>query len=374
MTKPRFVFFGLAAAFLCLPPLVARAQNSERNVKLITKETPFGKRHREFNDEFFFSPDGKRLAYWALTGAPPKPDAPYEKDWVQLIVNGVPGQRYDYTSSESAYANSHPPGVPIFSPDSKHLAYRALRNMQWMVVRDGKEGPLFKEKYEELYENNGADVIDDILFSPDSQHLAYRARRSGQWRVILDDKADKPYDWIADNDLHFSADSKRLAYRAKRGGKEFLVLHDGKRVMEMPYKSTPPQSKPTVQSSTPTNNTKTDQASIVERDGKRGVLWNGREGKLYAEIAQLTAGPNDEHLAYWAKSEDGWQIVVDGIEGKAYLDGPGAEPFLMPSEEEFRGTINRLRPLVFLNENTLQTLALRSDNEIVGVRIEIVEK
>ena len=80
MIKPRSLFLGLAAVSLCLPPLVARAQNNERNVKLITTETPFGKRYREFNDEFFFSPDGKRLAYWALTGAPPDPNGPNEKD------------------------------------------------------------------------------------------------------------------------------------------------------------------------------------------------------------------------------------------------------------------------------------------------------
>lgn len=367
--------FGLAAVSLCFPLLVARAQNNERNVKLITKETAFGKRHRVFNDDFFFSPDGKRLAYWALTGAPPDPKGPNEKDWVRLIVNGVPSQRYDYTSNESAYAVSQPPGTPIFSPDSKHLAYRALRDAQWMVVRDGKEGPLFKENYEDLYENNGADVIDDIIFSSDSQHLAYRARRNGQWHVFLDGKADKPYDWIADDDLHFSADSKRLAYHARRGKKDILVLHDGKRVMEMPFKPAPLQPKPTVENPTPMDDTKTDQASIVERDGEQGVLWNGREGKFYHEIDHLTTGPNDQHLAYWARSVDRWHIVVDGIEGKGYVDGLRPEPFLMPSERGLglEGTINRLQPLVFLDAKTVQTVALRSDNEIVGVRIEIVE-
>ncbi len=553
MIKSHTLFFGLAAVFLCLPPLVPRAQNAERNVKLITKETSFGKRHREFGDVFFFSPDGKRLAYWAWTLPPPEPDAPYKRDYVRMVVNGVPGQRYDYTSKESAYAASHPPGTPIFSPDSKHLAYRALRNKQWMVVRDGKEGPLFKEKYEDLYENNGEDVIDDILFSSDSQHVAYRARRDGKWRVILDGKEGKPYDWIADDDLHFSKDSKRVAYWAERGGKYFIVTSDQSGAKEVPsgpasgtstrmvrllqrndkemvvidgrlgpaydgigsdefrYK-TPlspdrkrvayaarrgkkwmavvdgkegkaydavsellfspdsrhlsyiaysdaqngqsfmvrdgQESKPFEHSivspifspdsqhlayilrgdgdavvrdgqqgqtypvveglrfsadsahllydanqvvqekftplvvrdgkeyprSTVWSADGAHTASLAKRDSKTLVVHDGQEGKPFDDVNGLTLGPDGRHLAYWAKHDNRWFIVVDGVEGKSYLDGLGAEPFLMPSEEEFRGTTTRLQPLVFLDAKTVQTLALRSDNEVVGVRIEIVEE
>lgn len=556
MTKLLTSVFSLAAVFLCLPSLAARAQETKRNVKLITKETSFGKRYRiiaEYNNHLVFSPDGNRLAYWAWTLPPSEPDAPYKRDYVRIVVNGVPGKAYDYTDADTPHDSSHPPGTPIFSPDSKHLAYRALREAQWMVVRDGKEGPLFKEKQEDLYENNGADVIDDILFSPDSQHLAYRARRNGKWRVVVDGKEGKAYDWISDNDLHFSADSKRVAYGAERGGKYFIVTRDERGVKEAPYGSASAtdarmvrllergnkqmvvidgrlgpaydeigqdefryktpfspdrkrvayaarrgkkwmvvvdgregkaydgiddllfspnskhfsyiaysaakggqsfvvrdglESKPFDNSilspifspdsqhlayilrgegdavvrdgqqeqtyavvedlrfspdsahllyhankvvgkqfmplvvrddkeyprSTIWSSDGAHTASLVERDGKTLAVSDGQEGHPFDDVYGLTFDPDGGHLAYWAKHDNHWFIVIDGVEGKAYVDGPGPDQWHNPSDYDTPRPTHRLEPLVFLDAKTLQTLALRSENEIVRVRIKIVEE
>jgi hypothetical protein len=377
MEKTHLALLVCIAFFLS--PQWSRAQEAWPQVKLDTQETSFGKRLRivsEHNNKLIFSPDGKRLAYWAWTMPPPDPDGPYRKDYVRVVVNGVPGKPYDYTDADTPHDSSHPPGTPIFSPDSQHLAYRALRGTQWMVVRDGKEGRFYTEKREDLYENNGADVIDDILFSPDSRHLAYRARRGGKWRVVLDEKEGKPYDWIADNDLHFSADSKRMAYHARRGKKDILVLHDGSRAQEMAFKPAPP--KPAAVPERLANVTKTDRASIVKKGEQQAVVWNGRESKSYAAIEFVTTGPDDRHLAFWAWRDGRWFIVVDGVETNGYLDGPGADDYVDPSDygdTTYGITIeNRLEPLVFLDAKTLQTLALRADNEIVRVRVNIAEE
>jgi hypothetical protein len=47
-----------------------------------------------------------------------------------VVVDGKEGKEYDGIAK----------GTPIFSPDSKHLAYLARRGEKWFVVIDGEEG------------------------------------------------------------------------------------------------------------------------------------------------------------------------------------------------------------------------------------------
>jgi len=71
----------------------------------------------------------------------------------------------------------------VVSPDSKHLAYVAVRGEKQFVVVDGEEG---KE-----YDGIGAGTL---IFSPDSKHLAYGAERGEKWLVVVDGKEGKEYD------------------------------------------------------------------------------------------------------------------------------------------------------------------------------------
>src|SRR5262249_8449138 len=47
-----------------------------------------------------------------------------------LVVDGVEGKVYDGIME----------GMPLFSPDSKHVAYMAQRGDKWLIVVDGVEG------------------------------------------------------------------------------------------------------------------------------------------------------------------------------------------------------------------------------------------
>jgi len=79
-----------------------------------------------------FSPDGKHFAYCAEryknvpTTNPGRYATVAKPVWV-VVTDGSEGREYDLTSA------------PVFSPDSRHLAYAAEKDSQWSIIADGKE-------------------------------------------------------------------------------------------------------------------------------------------------------------------------------------------------------------------------------------------
>ncbi|HUV03977.1 MAG TPA: hypothetical protein VMX94_02590 [Armatimonadota bacterium] len=78
-----------------------------------------------------------------------------------VVVDGAEGKEYDGTS------------IPIFSPDSNHIAYEARRGHKWLVVVDRAEGKEY-------------DHVESPVFSSDSKRIAYRAKRGDKWLVVVD--------------------------------------------------------------------------------------------------------------------------------------------------------------------------------------------
>ena len=141
------------------------------------------------------SPDGKRVAYFrkSLDG----------KKWT-LVVDDVEGEPYDGVSQNN----------PLFSPDSRRVAYAAESGSRKLAVVDGREGKDY-------------DAVGDITFSPDSQRVAYMAAQADERFMILDG-AEQPlrFDALHASGPIFSPDSQRVGYAAKRGAK-WLVVIDG---------------------------------------------------------------------------------------------------------------------------------------------------
>jgi Tol biopolymer transport system component len=172
------------------------------------------------------SPDGKRLAYAAITG----PDAE------RMVIDGQEqppfknvgklhfspdGQRVVYTAWRDGKSFAVIDGVPgkaydmigypeqPFSPDSRRIAYLAARDGRQMVVVDDKE-------------EGGYEGIPWLWFSPDSRRVAYRAQRGEKEFAVVDGHEDKPYDLIFAPT--FSPDCRRVAYFADRKGDTFVVV------------------------------------------------------------------------------------------------------------------------------------------------------
>jgi hypothetical protein len=71
---------------------------------------------------------------------------------------------------------------PVFSPDSKRVAYGVRAGKGWFAVVDGVEG--------KPYEAMGVYPV----FSPNSTHVAYGANVGSKWFVVLDGVEGAEYD------------------------------------------------------------------------------------------------------------------------------------------------------------------------------------
>lgn len=220
---------------------------------LATPGTP-GERRNESGAGPWFSPDGKRLVYFAGTpGNLRLVEEKWEGDKLQLVAEKSESDEWDDV------------GPPTFSPDSRHVAFCAGRGERQFVVYDGivrefkgklvsigaEFSPdsqrfahiLVREKDRMCvvvdgvagpdYEHIGTDADGrNLHFSLDSQHLAYIAERNNKWCVVRDGVEGKPYYEIAV--VRFSPNSRHLAYQANTGVRRKLVI-DG---IEADMKST----------------------------------------------------------------------------------------------------------------------------------------
>jgi Tol biopolymer transport system component len=138
-----------------------------------------------------FSPDSKRLAYWAIC----------ESGRRVVVVDGAKGKEYDDV------------GIPIFSPDSKRVAY-VIENAagKHVVTIDGVEGT----PYDEIGENNP-------VFSPDSKRAAYVAARGEKQLLVVDSVETKEYEAaLMGGKLAFDGPNA-LHVLGQRGGEFFRV-------------------------------------------------------------------------------------------------------------------------------------------------------
>ena len=109
-------------------------------------------------DNFLFSPDSKRFFYTA-----------YKDDTCVAVIDG----------KENSNAYNLIEKVK-FSPDSSHYAYKArvekkITEEKWCVVKDNVAGEIYDE-------------IFDIIFSFDSKHMVYAAVKDKQMVMVLDGK------------------------------------------------------------------------------------------------------------------------------------------------------------------------------------------
>lgn len=231
-----------------------------------------------------FSPDSQHLVYVV------------DQDGKQSIVaDGVSGKQYDKI------------GTITFSPDSKRLAYRAKAGKNWFMV--------INEREERQYEAGESD-FNPIIFSPDSNHLAYGAEeRWGSLEhrqfVVLDEIEGKRYNGVSREPV-FSPDSQHLVYSAWDGRGSFIVF-DGveQKTSGYDFVFSP------------------DSNRLAYRCSKQGmwfqaitdwVIVDGKKGKTYDGVGDITFSPDSKHVCYIADNSYGEKmfVVVDGTRGKEY--------------------------------------------------------
>jgi WD40 repeat protein len=239
------------------------AQHSGAESTLVTRQTgSFGKMPPDYIPHFYnraesvteyqerrfvVTPDGNRVAYRSLSGG-----------GACVVIDGVAGRAYREIGK----------GTPLFSPDSKRVAYFAQHqdDFKWAAVVDGAESKAY-------------DNIKEMAFSPNSKHLAFVAQAEHAHFVVVDGMEQKRHSdttVTGVSNITFSPDGQRLAYKVWTRGEnphEFVVV-----------------------------------------DGQEGPTWNG--------IDFICFSPDSRHVAYLAKLWDGnaWVklVVLDGHEGGRY--------------------------------------------------------
>jgi len=92
---------------------------------------------------------------------------------------------------------------PVFGPDSKRLANFAHTGLDWIVVIDGKESPL----YQGLINNS-------FGFSPDGQRYAYAAYRKDKFVVVIDGNESQECENFGAGVPAFSPESRHVVWGA----------------------------------------------------------------------------------------------------------------------------------------------------------------
>ncbi|MHC4260240.1 MAG: hypothetical protein ACYSTF_07525 [Planctomycetota bacterium] len=311
-----------------------------------------------------FSPDGQRLASVASRG-----------DKRLVVVDGSEGREYDSIAAG-----------PLFSPDSKHVTYTARRNGKGVFVRDGVESPEFgsvlsPDGKRMAYHTGGSgskqrvvldgkrgklyEMVAGLKFSPDGKRFAYSAWSDDGMYAVIDSQEQQFYDAL--QDIIFSPDGKRVAFSAlsveKKGVSfESFVVVDGVEGKRYRWGKLPAYIKIPPAVFSPDSK---HVAYVVEKEDEAWVVVDGVEGRHYEEVWKERMGGSeswekslvfsaDGRIAYWAKRDRRWRIVVDGVESKEYWR------YLQFSK------------LVFETPNLLSGVAFGSRG-IVRVEIEIKE-
>jgi Tol biopolymer transport system component len=276
-------------------------------------------------DTFSVSPNGLRIAYALVDGNVSG----------HIVIDGKAGPNYAGLA-----------GKPVFSADSKRVAYLAMNTQNlWFVVVDGVESPnrypsrkghgvvspylLFSLDGRKLayvvsvdtksaekqfavvdrQEGSKYDEIAGLTISPNGERLAYAARIGSQWFVVVDGREGPRHEGVLGKTPIFSPDGRHVAYGG-REGRRFFVVVDGKRGRDYDDLGGAILFSP--------DSTKVVYSPTVGR--RRAVVVNEEELGLYERVDETSFvfSSKGKHLAYKAGDANSWFVVVDGQRGRAY--------------------------------------------------------
>lgn len=285
---------------------------------------------------FSFSPDSQHYTYVGQDKD--------GKDWVYL--DGKPlGIGHNFVAAP-----------PVFSPDSKHIAYTCRRYVgggtKYYLVIDDKdretydEGTIWnltwsgdskrvilgveKDKQYRMREvsvdesvpniehNHGPANLQLNPIRTSSGQLGYLAKdATGQFLFFDGKECGKGFKEINRRNVVFSDDGKEVAIMGEIASFRDAVWHKGK--MSKEYRGMEDESI-----SISADGSRV--GFVVEEFSKARAIIDGQEGKEYREVVGITFSPDGKRVAYRANNGEKMVMVVNGVEGPGY-DGMGLPHF-----------------------------------------------
>ena len=224
-----------------------------------------------------FSLDSKRLAYGVVL----------KEGCATYIVDNKPSECFSRV------------GSPLFSPDGTRFAFVGNRSGRAILVTDGVPGREYAG-------------VTTPVFSNDGRAQAYWTRQPDGWYLVTNIREDGPYDEAKGPNPTFSPEGK-LAYVGVREGKTQLVV-DAEPVAEAEdgFSSLVFSS--------------TGKLAIFGMDvSSANLLIDGRRIASYgAAVGGIAFSSDGSHLAYGIQRDGQSYMVVDGIEHGAWqnIDTP----------------------------------------------------
>ena len=301
-------------------------------------DTPYG----NGVSEIIFSPDSKHFAYVAreadkqfvvFNGIKGKE---YEEvDWLTFSSNS---EHFTYVAREGKRDKSESFSVfndieserygsvqnPIISKDSNRLAYIINRSS---IIIDGKLGKEYEYVHIEGDEGYYFNVPSPI-FSNDSKKIAYGAKDSGGYFIVINDEEGKRYELVSD--LKFSPDSQHYVYIAKEDGDEFIVYdnsegekHDSYSLLKGSIKREEIIFSPdsshfayVMIGDCKTVGTRPDMREIC----KNFIFYDDHKIEENGYVRSIVFSPDSKHFAYIKENTEteGHHVVMDSNEGKVY--------------------------------------------------------
>ncbi len=218
-----------------------------------------------------FSPDSRRLAYVAQT---------FAGNWT-LVVDGVAADDLRATDA----------GVPVFSPDSRHVA----------VAFSHDEGGVFHRRHLVRMIQDGVPLLDvpgdvacqHVAFSPDGQRLGWWVQSGPETTVMVNLDSVASVGQIVGYQVFTS--SGRFAFAATTPGKGATVYIDGlagPRAEELFLPRTARMQTWAVDDDEPIT------PFAVSPDGEH-VCWAGRFGDRVRPVVDDRVGPTFEDIIAW---------------------------------------------------------------------------
>lgn len=148
-------------------------------------------------------------------------------------------------------------------------------------------------------EIGGYDSVGDGVFSSDGKHFAFRVINDKKEFFVIDNQDGPKYDDVSD--FIFSPNGQHFAYKVNNN----FIVYDGLEkfdIRELPIFSSD-------------NN---HIAFIQNKNSKKTILLNGKEGKSYDDIQSPVFSANGNRFAYISTVADKQLVVLDDKEGKKY--------------------------------------------------------